>query len=131
MEAHLKVIGAIMLLLAMIHVIFPKHFNWKEELSSLSLINRQMMIVHTLFIALIVLLMGLLCMTSSHDLVHTQLGRRISLGLGVFWSVRLFIQFFGYSPELWKGKFFETSVHIMFSLCWAYFSVVFLLVYLN
>ncbi len=74
-----------------------------------------MMTIHTLFVALIVLLMGLLCLTTSHDLIETSLGKKISLGFGIFWLVRLLVQFFGYSSELWKGKKFETTVHIIFS----------------
>ena len=33
-----------------------------------------------------VLLMGLLCITSSDELISTPFGRRIALGLGVFWA---------------------------------------------
>ncbi|MDW8272944.1 MAG: hypothetical protein RMJ53_01810 [Chitinophagales bacterium] len=128
---HFKIIGLLLMALASIHVIFPKYFNWKEELKSLSLINRQMMMVHTFFIALVVFLMGLLCFTSSTELIETKLGKTISLGLGIFWLIRLFIQFFGYSTELWKGKVFETVVHILFSLLWTYLSVVFLWVALH
>jgi hypothetical protein len=126
MEIHYKLIGVLLMALALVHVIFPKYFHWKEELKSLSLINRQMMTVHTFFIALVVFLMGMLCLTSTTELIETNLGKTISLGLGIFWSTRLFIQFFGYSTELWKGKTFETIVHILFSLLWTYLSVVFL-----
>ncbi|MFY7938706.1 MAG: hypothetical protein ACOVOQ_15105 [Flavobacterium sp.] len=112
--------------LALVHVIFPKYFNWKKELQFLSLINRQMMMVHTFFIALVVFMMGLLCFSSATELIETNLGRKISLGLGVFWLIRLFIQFFVYSSKLWKGKKFETLVHIIFALLWTYFSFVFL-----
>ncbi|MBK8191679.1 MAG: hypothetical protein IPK76_00150 [Lewinellaceae bacterium] len=129
METHLKIIGAILVALAAIHVIFPRYFNWAKEARSLSLINRQMLYVHTFFIALTVGLMGLLCLTSSNDLVTTGLGKNICLGLGAFWTIRLGIQFFVYSPKLWRGKTFETAVHIMFSLLWAYFSGVFWWVY--
>ncbi len=126
MEIHFRIIGVLLILLSLIHVTFPKYFNWDTELKSLSLINRQMMTIHTFFIALVVFLMGLLCLTSATHLINTTLGKRISLGLGVFWTVRLFMQFFGYSPELWKGKKFETTVHILFSLFWAYISYIFL-----
>jgi hypothetical protein len=111
--------------LALVHVIFPKYFKWNKELNSLSLINRQMMTIHTFFIALTVFLMGLLCLTSSNELIETNLGKKVSLGLAVFWSVRLFIQFFGYSSKLWKGKKFETFVHIVFSFVWTYLSIIF------
>lgn len=126
MELHLKIIGILLIVLALVHSIFPKYFNWKKDLSSLSLINRQVMYVHTLFIAVVVFLMGLLCLTSSQALIETPLGKKIMLGFGVFWILRLLIQFFGYSSELWKGKVFETIVHIIFSILWAYISFVFL-----
>ncbi len=126
MEIHYKIIGILLMLLALIHIIFPKYFNWKDELKSLSLINREMMTIHTLFIAVVVFLMGLLCLTSATELIETDLGKRISLGLGIFWGLRLFTQFFGYSTELWKGKSFETRVHVLFSLFWTYLTIVFM-----
>ena len=111
--------------------LFPKYFNWKKELKSLSLINRQMMTIHTFFIAFTVFLMGLLCLTSSSQLIESNLGKKISLGLGLFWSVRLFIQFFGYSADLWRGKKLETLIHILFSILWTYISSIFLINYFN
>ncbi|MGK9118066.1 hypothetical protein [Olivibacter jilunii] len=131
MELQVKIIGILMIMLALIHVFFPSYFNWKEELKLLTLINRQMMIVHTFFIALMLLLLGLLCLTSAEDLTQTKLGKTISLGLGLFWGMRLFFQFFIYSSKLWKGKKFETTVHVVFLFLWTYLSVVFLWVALH
>jgi hypothetical protein len=131
MELHFKIVGVLLIFLALIHALFPTYFNWKQELRSLSLINRQVMYVHTLFIALGISLMGLLCLTSSHELSTTILGKRISLGLGVFWIVRLLVQFFGYSPQLWRGLTFETAIHILFSVLWAYLTAVFIFAYLT
>jgi hypothetical protein len=131
MGIHIKITGVILMALALLHLIFPRYFNWEKELPALSLINRQMMVVHTFFIALMVFLMGLLCLSSADELIETSLGKKIALGLGVFWSIRLFIQFFGYSADLWKGKAFETLVHILFSLLWAYVSIVFWVTHFN
>jgi len=127
MEIHFKIIGILLMALSIIHALFPKYFDWINELRALRLINRQMMYVHTFFIALMVFLMGLLCLTSSTDLIETEFGRKITFGLGVFWTIRLFIQFFGYSSKLWKGKTFETAVHVLLSLLWTYMSSVFIL----
>ena len=129
MLTHLKIIGLILIFLALVHIIFPKYFKWRLELKSLSLINRQMMTVHTFFIALTVFLMGLLCFTSAKEIIETELGNKIAFGLGVFWSIRLFVQFFVYSVKLWKGKTFETIVHVFFSGLWLYFSIVFFTLY--
>lgn len=131
MEVHYKIVGVLLIALALIHVVFPKYFNWDKELKSLSIINRQMMIVHTFFVALTVFLMGLLCLTCSSELIATCFGKKISLGLGIFWTVRLFTQFFGYSSDLWKGKMFETFMHIILSLLWTYLSIIFFLTYFN
>jgi hypothetical protein len=129
MELQLKIIGIVLILLAIIHIIFPKYFHWKNELASLSLVNKQMMYVHTFFIALTVLLMGVLCLTSSVELIETNLGKKVCLGFGIFWATRLLIQFFGYSSKLWKGKTFETVVHIVFSFLWVYLTFTFFHMY--
>ncbi len=131
MELHLKIIGILLTLLAFTHLIFPKYFNWKQELESLSLINKQMMKVHTFFIAFTLLLMGILCFTSTVEITTTSLGKKIALGLGLFWDIRLAIQFFGYSSKLWLGKTFETVIHILFSIFWIYFTCTFLAIYFS
>lgn len=129
MELQLKIIGVLLLILAGIHVFFPRYFNWKAEFESVSLINRQMMYVHTFFIVLIVFLMGLLCLSHTNELINKPFGRVISLGMGIFWFARLLTQFFWYSPKLWKGKSFETAIHIIFSLLWIYLSGIFSIIY--
>jgi len=129
MELQLKIIGLSFIGLGFIHAIFPKQFNWKKELSSLSIVNREMMYVHTFFIAFMLLLIGLLCLTSANDLIGTPLGKRVSLGLGIFFLLRLFAQFFGYSSQTWKGKTLETIIHVLFAIFWTYVTAVFILVF--
>jgi len=125
MEFLLKISGALMIGLALLHAIFPRHFKWKEELRSITLLTRQIHYIHTFFIALTILLIGLLCLTSAPALLDSPLGGKVCLGIFLFWFCRLFIQFFGYSPTLWRGKPFETSIHIIFALLWSFFSLVF------
>lgn len=129
MELQLKIIGGALIVLGIIHIIFPKYFKWQDELKHLSLINRQMMQTHTFFIALTVSFMGVLCLTQSEGIINTPLGQNVAFGLGVFWSLRLFFQLFVYSSKLWKGKLFETAVHILFTLFWIYMTVVFFMIY--
>ena len=128
MELQLKLIGFLLVILAVLHAAFSRYFNWRHEFAAVSLINRQMMYVHTFFIAFTVFLMGLLCLSSASELTSTPLGRKLALGCGIFWLARLLVQFFGYSAVLWQGKRFETIVHVIFSALWAYLSTVFVLV---
>jgi len=125
MEALLKIAGGILVGLALIHAIFPAYFKWKDELRTITPLTRQIHYIHTFFIALTVLLNGLLYLTCTTDLLTTSLGHRISLGFFIFWGCRLILQFFGYSTSLWRGKPFETAMHILFSLLWLFLTAVF------
>jgi hypothetical protein len=125
MKILLESTGVLLIALALLHAVFPRRFRWREETASLGLLTRQILYVHTFFIALTVGLIGLLCVTSADDLTRTPLGRRVCIGLAVFWGIRLAVQFFGYSPELWRGKRFETTMHVLFALFWAYLTGLF------
>ena len=128
MELHLKIVGTLLIIVSLMHASFPRRLAWKTELDRLTLLNRQVMYVHTFFIALTLLLMGVMCLTVPGLLVSSDLGRVVSIGLFVFWLLRLGCQFFVYSPRIWRGKRFETVMHVVFSLTWAYFTVVFFIV---
>lgn len=122
---HLQIIGWILLFVSVIHITFPKQFKWKLELEQLTLMNRQLMYVHTFFVAVVVFLNGLLFILCSRELTEpTRLARFINIGLLIFWFLRWAFQHFVYSSLHWKGKRFETFVHICFSLFWLYIVVV-------
>lgn len=131
MGIHLKIVGSLLILLSLMHIIIPKYFKWEQELTSLSLITRQILYVHTFFIAFVVLLMGLLCLSYSHELVYDPFGKVISMGLFGFWLTRLIFQFLVYSPKVWRGKSFETAMHVLFAVICFYFTAVFLFSYLQ
>jgi len=131
LELQLRLSGCLLILIALAHVLFPRLFGWREELPRLSLINRQLMKVHTFFIALTVFLIGVLCLSSARELIATALGRRVAGGLALFWFVRLLVQFFGYSSELWQGKRRETIIHRVFTVVWLYLALLFLVTALS
>jgi hypothetical protein len=122
---QLRIIGVIFTLLACVHVIFPRYFGWREQLASLSLINQQMMKVHTFFVACVVMLMGVLCAALPEELTTTRLGRWLCLGMALFWGARWWAQHFVYSSSLWRGKRFETTVHVLFSALWGWATLLF------
>ena len=123
---HLKIAGLLLLALAAAHGYFPRRFAWRAELARLSLINRQIFIVHCLFIVLVLILMGLLSLVYTATLIQpTPLARPVLAGLTLFWLVRLLAQFFIYDPSLWRGNRANTIVHVLATLLWLYFVLVF------
>ena len=126
LSLQLKIVGASLLLLAGAHAFFPRRFNWKEELSRVSSLNRQVFQIHCFFIGLILFLFGLLSLCFTDTLLErTRLARVVLAGLLVFWLARLVVQLFVYDPSLWKGNRFNTRIHLLFSLMWAYYVAVF------
>jgi len=123
---HLKIIGIVLILLALVHLILPRWCDWAVELARLSLLNRQLMQVHTFFIALVVLMFGALTFFCTDELLsRSRLAQVVLMGFTVFWAVRLYFQFFVYDAQLWRGKRFETLVHILFACFWTYCTVVY------
>ena len=125
MWIHLKIIGWLLILLSFLHVFIPNYLDWKKDLAPLSLMNRQMMITHMIFIAITVFSIGLLCVAATQELIETPLGKKLCLGLSVFWALRLIFQLFVYSSKLWKGKTFETAIHLLAVCFWVYMGGVF------
>lgn len=126
LELHLRLAGALQIALAAAHVFFPTRFHWKEELPRLSLLNRQMFVVHTIFICLVVLLMGALSFFAPHILLQpTALSRLVLAGFAAFWGLRLAIQLFVYDSRLWRRQAFNTLVHVLFTAMWMYLTAVY------
>ena len=123
-ELHLRVVGVLLLLLVAINVFdVPRRFDWKRELASLSLINRQIFRVHAAFICIMLLMFaGLTLLLPRELLAPTPLARAVLGGLGAFWFIRLLTQWFVYDRRIWRGKRFETVMHIAFSGLWLYFT---------
>ncbi|MCE9598690.1 MAG: hypothetical protein K8S54_12035 [Spirochaetia bacterium] len=116
----IQIAGILQIALAVLHLLFPARFNWREETARLSLLNRQIFYVHTFFVCLILVLFGLLSIFFADELMLPQpLSKAVSGGISVFWLCRLLAQLFVYDSSLWKGKTFETVVHFAFILLWA------------
>jgi hypothetical protein len=121
LELHLKIVGALLILLALAHLTFAKRFNWKTETERMSLLNRQIFYVHCFFISLVLVFMGALSLFSTRLLLQPgELNKLVLIALIVFWSARLFIQFFVYDVRLLKDNRFNTAMHVLFSAFWTY-----------
>jgi hypothetical protein len=127
LEFHLRLAGILQVALAGLHVFFPKRFEWKSELSRLSLLNRQVFISHTFFVCLTLVLMGALSLFATEELLERgRLARMVLGGFGIFWGIRLLFQWFHYDWRLWLGNRFNTLMHFLFTGLWTYLSAVYL-----
>ncbi len=118
---HLKVVGALLVALGLAHSFFGRYFKWEKELAQLSLLTRQMFLVHCFFISLVIVSMGACTLFYTNALLGSgTLSRVVLTGFLVFWLIRLAFQFFVYDSAIWRGRRFYTTMHVVLSMLWIY-----------
>lgn len=114
------------MLVAVLHLAFPKRFHWDEELARLSLLNRQIFRVHVLFICVVLVFFGALSLFLTEALLApSPLARAVLMGFTAFWSLRLYVQLFVYERALWRDSRFNTGMHLLFTVLWVYLVTVY------
>jgi hypothetical protein len=120
-HVHLKIAGALLLALGLAHSLFGRYFKWGKELAQVSLLMRQIFLVHCFFISLVLMLMGACSLFYTNALVGSgTLSRVVLTGFAVFWLLRLVFQLFVYDSAIWRGRRFYTVMHVVFSIFWIY-----------
>ena len=103
LELHLRIVGLLLLVLVALNMYVPRWFNWKGELASLSLLNRQIFQVHAAFICVILTMFATLALFYARELLEpTPLSRAVLAALTMFWFLRLLAQWFVYDGRLWR-----------------------------
>lgn len=77
---------------AVFHVMFWRLFSWKEDLESLSYVNRAIMKTQNVVLIYLFVLFGAISLAIPQMLLHQTLGRVLLAGLAGFWAVRTVAQ---------------------------------------
>lgn len=92
--------GWLQLSMAALNFALPKLFNYRENLPRLSPIVRQIFVVHSVYIFLVLVIFGLLCVLYPVEMISGQpMARFLNLSLAIFWLLRLGIQLLYYDAE--------------------------------
>lgn len=90
----LRIAGSGLLLLAVLHVPIGRHLGWREDCGRLTPVNASIFRVHTFFICLVLVLMGLPCVIDpAVFLTPTAAGRWLCWSFAGFWGMRLYFQY--------------------------------------
>jgi len=116
-------IGHFCVLIASFQV--PGKLGWKEDLQKLTSFNRKLMWVHGGFAVLTIIAFGTLTLALHAEMLR---GDRAALGLalfiGVYWSLRIAVDFFYYEHADWpRGRGFVIG-HILLTSLFAYLAIV-------
>jgi hypothetical protein len=116
----LRIAGAGLILLAILHIPIGRHLKWREDVARLSVANASIFHVHTFFICVVLVMMGLPCLLDPSVLLeNTRAASWMAWSFSMFWVIRLYVQWFVYPSQLWRSKKMETIVHGWFTIVWA------------
>lgn len=101
MVPFLWIAGAIHLVIAISNFWVPGILHYRENLAKVSPMVRQVFVVHSIYMVLVLLGASALCFFFAPELAGgAPLGRFLSAFLAVFWLLRVVLQFTFYDPEV-------------------------------
>lgn len=115
----LRIAGAGLLALALVHVPIARRLRWREDGARLTPVNAAVFRVHALFICVMLVMMALPCLLEPLVLLErSRAGAWLAWSFTGFWTIRLCCQWCVYPRELWRGQRFETFMHWCFTAVW-------------
>lgn len=92
-QTFLFVGGVFHLAIAIFHLFFWRIFRWKEDLASLTRINRAIVQILNLCLTFLFFVMAYVSFFHAAELLSTPLGHIILVSIALFWVLRLILQF--------------------------------------
>jgi len=97
----LWVAGFVQLAIALANFVLPRKLNYRENLTHLAPMVRQIFIVHSGYIVGIVVLFAAITFGFAPELAGGRgLGRFLAASMAVFWACRVPLQIFYYDPQV-------------------------------
>ncbi|HEV1994148.1 MAG TPA: hypothetical protein VGR03_07450 [Candidatus Acidoferrum sp.] len=101
----LWIAGAVQLVICAANFLLPRKLNYRENLSRVSPIVRQVFLVHSAYIVGVVALFAALTFSFAAELASGHgLGRFLAAAIALFWLCRVPVQMFYYDAELRRSN---------------------------
>lgn len=106
MEIFIKAGGIYNIAFVLFHLLFWRLFNWKDDLRSLSFLNRAIMQVLNLSLTFAFLIFSYISLLHSGELLSTSLGQSLLLLMALFWFLRAIQQVIFFKLKHWGSLAF-------------------------
>jgi hypothetical protein len=103
MELLIKAGGIYNIVLVIFHLLFWRIFNWKEDLRSLSFLNRAIMQVLNLSLTLAFVIFSYISLVHTKELISTSLGQSLLGLIALFWLARSVEQVVFFKLKNWRS----------------------------
>lgn len=116
------------LTIAVINMRLDRLLEWNKDLETLPKLLQEVFVVHKWFISITLVIFGLITIRFAGDIAEAkyEMTRWFAAGVGGFWAIRTFIQWFYYGWDHWKGKPRETLIHWVLTVSYGGAALVYL-----
>jgi hypothetical protein len=99
----IQIAGLVQLVIAAANFVIPRILEYRENIGRMTLMVRQVFLVHAGYIVAAVAFQGVLCLLFAGDLASgAGMGQFVSGYLALFWMARVGIQLLYYDPSVRK-----------------------------
>ena len=120
----IRAAGVLLWVIAAANLFVPAKLDYAQNLARLSPIVRQVFVIHSLFVVLVVIGSGALCLFLAPRLIAADpLSVAVSSFLSLFWSLRFILQVRYLDKDFARG---HLLAHISYSLACAFLAVIFM-----
>jgi hypothetical protein len=126
LTGQLRLVGVALVLLGVAHLAMPRALAWSTQFTTLDPLNRRIMYVHTLFIGLTCVLLGLAPLALTAELLAPgPMPTAVLVAECGFWLARWCVQFAAFPPGLWRHSRPHVAGYVGLSLLWTWIVAVF------
>ena len=105
-ELLIKLGGIYNIILVVFHLLFWRVFNWKDDLRSLSFLNKQTMQVLNLCLTIVFVIFAYVSLVHTSELLSTPLGKTLLFSMALLWLARTAMQIIFYKLKHWGSVVF-------------------------
>jgi len=101
LTTSIQLAGAVQFIIAAANFFAPAKLRYEENLAKVAPIIRQIFTVHCLYIVLVLIGFGLICLLFPNELCGaSSLGKFLCVFMAFFWGIRVIIQFVYYDTSV-------------------------------
>jgi hypothetical protein len=125
----LRIVALAQILLAGLSLTLPRILDWKPDIARMSLLVREVFEIHSWFIALTLVIWGVLTWQFAPEMAaHTSpLTSWLCAAIGFFLALRTVLQWSHYSASHWRGNTPRTVIHWTLTFGYGAWAVVYFL----
>ncbi|QIF05533.1 hypothetical protein [Roseimicrobium sp. ORNL1] len=129
LELFLRIVAVAQFSLVIANLFIARILGWKPEIDRMSLLVREVFIIHSWFITITLAIWTVLTWRFAHEMAHapTELSRWLCWAMAGFWGIRCAAQWLHYSPSHWRGIPSRTFFHWLFFLGYGTWTAVYAL----